>query len=205
MLDLRSSALPLESTEQFTASRSAMPRTDNKETTLHIGGHLAAAASADQRLKELLVRVASGVASPAELAEFKSYVSAIPSASDESEREYTPIPRIQKPAASYTQPFLDFINENPTVFHTVTYFEDKLEKEGFVKLNERVSWAAGDSKLKKGGKYYISRNGSSLIAFVVGEHYKVGESGVAMIAGHVDALTARRRFIPLHPRVLVCR
>jgi len=41
-----------------------------------------------------------------------------------------------------------------------------------------------------GGKYFVSRNGSSLIAFSIGDAYKSG-SGIAMIAGHVDALTAR--------------
>lgn len=36
----------------------------------------------------------------------------------------------------------------------------------------------------------MTRNGSSLIAFTVGGGYKSG-NGVAMVAGHVDALTAR--------------
>lgn len=54
-------------------------------------------------------------------------------------------------------------------------------------LSERKTW---QDELQKGGKYFISRNGSSLIAFTVGGGYKSG-NGVAMIAGHVDALTAR--------------
>jgi aminopeptidase I len=54
-----------------------------------------------------------------------------------------------------------------------------------LKLSERHVWA-----LEKGGKYYVERNGSSLIAFTVGSEYKSG-NGVAMVAGHVDALTAR--------------
>ncbi len=36
----------------------------------------------------------------------------------------------------------------------------------------------------------MERNGSSLIAFIVGDSYKSGD-GVAIVAGHVDALTAR--------------
>jgi aminopeptidase I len=36
----------------------------------------------------------------------------------------------------------------------------------------------------------MTRNGSSLVAFTVGKAYKPG-NGVAMIAGHIDALTAR--------------
>jgi aminopeptidase I len=54
-------------------------------------------------------------------------------------------------------------------------------------FSERASW---NDELKAGGKYFVSRNGSSLIAFTVGGEYKSG-NGVAIIAGHVDALTAR--------------
>lgn len=93
--------------------------------------------------------------------------------------------KLKKPE-DYTQPFLEFMTENPTVFHTVTHFEEKLTHAGFKKLSERKSWA----ELEKGGKYFVSRNGSSLIAFTVGKAYKSG-NGVAMVAGHVDALTAR--------------
>jgi len=35
---------------------------------------------------------------------------------------------------AYTQPFCDFLTENPTVFHAVSHFETKLEKAGFKKV-----------------------------------------------------------------------
>lgn len=54
-------------------------------------------------------------------------------------------------------------------------------------LPARDDW---NSKIQPGGKYYVTRNGSSVIAFTVGKAYKPG-NGVAMIAGHIDALTAR--------------
>jgi aminopeptidase I len=57
----------------------------------------------------------------------------------------------------------------------------------FAQLSERQTW---NQELERGGKYYTTRNGSSMIAFTVGGGYKSG-NGVAMIAGHVDALTAR--------------
>lgn len=56
-----------------------------------------------------------------------------------------------------------------------------------LQLSSRDSWAG---KLEPGGKYYTTRNGSSIIAFAVGKAYKPG-NGFAMIAGHIDALTAR--------------
>lgn len=54
-------------------------------------------------------------------------------------------------------------------------------------MSERSSWT---SDVQKGGKYFVERNGSSLIAFVVGKDYESG-NGVAMIASHVDAVTAK--------------
>lgn len=88
-------------------------------------------------------------------------------------------------AKIYTKPFTDFLTENPTVFHAVDSLAKQLTKAGYTKLSERDSW-----DIKKGGKYYVERNGSSLIAFVVGEKYEAG-NGAAILAGHVDALTAK--------------
>ncbi|KIJ50917.1 hypothetical protein M422DRAFT_27047 [Sphaerobolus stellatus SS14] len=95
----------------------------------------------------------------------------------------------------YTQPFLDFINENPTVFHAVDYFSKRLDKEGFAKVSERDNW---NGKLNAGGKYYVTRNGSSLVAFTIPSNYKPG-NGVAMIAGHVDSLTAKLKPVSNKP------
>ena len=89
-----------------------------------------------------------------------------------------------KPEA-YTQPFLNFLTENPTVFHAVSHMCKRLEDYGFIKLSEREPW-----RVSKGGKYYVERNGSSLIAFTVGENYKAG-NGASVIATHIDALTTR--------------
>lgn len=46
-----------------------------------------------------------------------------------SENQHT----LKSPEA-YTKPFCDFLTENPTVFHAVSYFEEKLEKAGFKKV-----------------------------------------------------------------------
>lgn len=42
-----------------------------------------------------------------------------------------------------------------------------LEGKGFQRLNERESWANG--RVKRGGKYFVTRNQSSIIAFTVPE------------------------------------
>ncbi|KAL8950113.1 MAG: hypothetical protein Q9183_007547, partial [Haloplaca sp. 2 TL-2023] len=93
---------------------------------------------------------------------------------------------------AYTAPFLDFITENPTVFHAVNAIARRLEAHGFIGLSARD---AGSQKLEKGGKYYVERNGSSIIAFTVGSSYKPG-NGAAVIAAHVDALTTKVKPIP---------
>lgn len=96
---------------------------------------------------------------------------------------------------SYTQPFLSFISENPTTFHAVATVCKRLESQGFMVLSERDSWA---SKLSRGGKYCFTRNGSSVIAFVVGDNYESG-NGASVIASHIDALTTRVKPIPTLP------
>jgi aminopeptidase I len=96
----------------------------------------------------------------------------------------------EKDALSYCKPFCDFLHQNPTVFHAVDAVASDLRDAGFTKLSARDEW-----KLKRGGKYYVERNGSSLIAFEVGAGYE-GGNGVAMLAGHVDALTAKLKPIP---------
>jgi aminopeptidase I len=85
----------------------------------------------------------------------------------------------------YTKPFIDFMTNNPTVFHAVDAVAKDLEKDGYKKLSERDAW-----DLQAGGKYYLTRNGTSLIAFAIGSNYKVG-NGAAIVAGHIDALTAK--------------
>jgi len=91
-----------------------------------------------------------------------------------------------KPEA-YTKPFCDFLKESPTIFHAVDHFKSKALASGFEELPTREDWAG---KLKAGGKYFVSRNGSALIGFTVGKSYKPG-NGVAIVAGHIDALTAK--------------
>ncbi|KHO01435.1 vacuolar aspartyl aminopeptidase Lap4 [Metarhizium album ARSEF 1941] len=96
---------------------------------------------------------------------------------------------------AFTKPFCDFLQENPTVFHTVHYFQRKLSDSGFKELSARDAW---NGKIHPGGKYWVTRNGSTIIAFTVGEAYKPG-NGAAMIGGHIDALTARLKPVSHRP------
>ncbi len=38
----------------------------------------------------------------------------------------------------FTKPFCDFMTENPTVFHAVDYFKQKLSAAGYSEVSQRV-------------------------------------------------------------------
>jgi aspartyl aminopeptidase len=79
--------------------------------------------------------------------------------------------------------FLSFVNASPTPFHAVQSAKLKLEKAGFTQIKERDPWS---STLKPGGKYYLTRNGSTLVAFAIGEEWKAG-GPIAMVGAHTDS------------------
>jgi aspartyl aminopeptidase len=58
-----------------------------------------------------------------------------------------------------------------------------LEKAGFAKIRERDDWAGA---VTPGGKYYLTRNGSSIVAFAVGAKWRPG-GPVGMVGAHTDS------------------
>ena len=54
----------------------------------------------------------------------------------------------------------DFIEKSPSQFHVVANQRKILLDAGFEELTEATSW-----KLKLGGNYFVTRNGSSILAF----------------------------------------
>lgn len=81
-----------------------------------------------------------------------------------------------------------FIDQSPTAFHAVANLERMLERAGFSRLEERKPW-----KLQKTGKYYVNRNGSSLIAFSIPEK---GCRGFHMTAAHSDSPCFKLKELP---------
>ena len=59
---------------------------------------------------------------------------------------------------------LSFIDSSPTAFHAVSNIAKLLDKEGFKKLSESEPW-----DMKKGGKYYVCRNSTSIAAVKIGK------------------------------------
>ncbi|KAI1735562.1 aspartyl aminopeptidase-like protein [Xylaria scruposa] len=79
--------------------------------------------------------------------------------------------------------FLDFVNASPTPYHAVRESIARLEKAGFTPIKERDNWS---STLKPGGKYYMTRNGSTIVAFAIGAQWKPGNP-IAMLGAHTDS------------------
>lgn len=44
---------------------------------------------------------------------------------------------------AFTKPYLDFMTENPTVFHAVGYFKEKLLKAGYKEVSLSIPIASG--------------------------------------------------------------
>lgn len=67
---------------------------------------------------------------------------------------------VENTEISAAKELLSFIDRSPSAFHTVKTAEEMLNAAGFTALFEGDAW-----ELTPGGRYYVARNGSSLIAF----------------------------------------
>ena len=74
---------------------------------------------------------------------------------------------------------MDFLDSSVNAFFAVENMKNILLEEGFLPLYEGEDW-----NLKKGGKYFVTRNGSALIAFALP---KKPFKGFQMMASHSDS------------------
>lgn len=89
------------------------------------------------------------------------------------------------------QSLLGYIDRSPTPFHAVTEIKQMLKKHGFVELDEANAW-----DLAGGGRFYVTRNDSSLVAFVLGG--KPPETaGFKIIGAHTDSPNLRLKPNPV--------
>ena len=82
--------------------------------------------------------------------------------------------------ASEVREMLSFIDGNPTAYHTTAAVRDILLKAGFAELLESRKWV-----LEPGKDYFVCRNGSSIIAFRMGDQLENYSFNVA--AAHTDS------------------
>ena len=78
---------------------------------------------------------------------------------------------------------LTFIDQSPSPFHAVDTLAKTLSAAGYTRLSESSPW-----QLAPGGKYFVTRNGSSLLAFRIP---RADFTGFLFSASHSDAPTFR--------------
>lgn len=76
---------------------------------------------------------------------------------------------------------LNFLAASPTPFHATEQMAKRLSDAGFSPLLESEHW-----QLEPGGRYFVIRNGSSIVAFTVASHSPL-TSGFRMVGAHTDS------------------
>lgn len=90
----------------------------------------------------------------------------------------------------FNESLLEFLDASPTPFHAVWNMVRRLDKAGFVALAEGDRW-----QLKPGGRYYVVRNGSSIVAFRSGRR-DPRDAGIRLFGAHTDSPCLRIKPAP---------
>lgn len=93
--------------------------------------------------------------------------------------------QISVEAKQQAQALLDFIDTSPSPWHAVASTKALLDANGFKPLIENQPW-----QFRKNGRYYVVRDGASIIAFVIGDKPLV-DTGFRMIGAHTDSPSLR--------------
>lgn len=80
----------------------------------------------------------------------------------------------------FNEGLLAYLADSPTPFHAVTNLAATLRDAGFTPLDEKDSWSLDP------GKYYVTRNGSSIVAFVLGKQ-DLADTGIRLVGAHTDS------------------
>ena len=81
------------------------------------------------------------------------------------------------------QNLLNFIDASPSPWHVVQSIEAQLKTQAlmWIRLDESAKWA-----LQPGGRYYVVRDDSSIVLFVLGQK-PLADSGFKIIGAHTDS------------------
>ena len=88
---------------------------------------------------------------------------------------------IEMEVKSFAREVIEFIDESPSTYHVVKNCSDILDENGFERIMPREKW-----EIKKGGKYFLKKSSSTIIAFTVGEDFDV-KNGFKMFGAHTDS------------------
>ncbi|GLI59309.1 hypothetical protein VaNZ11_001163 [Volvox africanus] len=81
----------------------------------------------------------------------------------------------------HAEKLLSFINYAWTPFHAVEEAARRLVAAGFTPISEREPWS-----VQPGGRYFFTRNMSTVVAFAVGAKFQPG-NGFYMVGAHTDS------------------
>lgn len=81
----------------------------------------------------------------------------------------------------FAQNLIDFIYESPTAFQAVETSKNILKENDFKELKLNEKW-----KISAGGKYYVTKNSSAIIAFTVNSS-NIEKEGFRIIGSHSDS------------------
>ena len=79
------------------------------------------------------------------------------------------------------QRLIEFLDQSPTPFHAVEAMGQRLKDAGFERLSDSQSW-----NLEQGGRYFVTRNDSAIIAFTKGRGSVVAD-GLRVAGAHTDS------------------
>ncbi|MCI0653285.1 MAG: M18 family aminopeptidase [Methylococcaceae bacterium] len=89
--------------------------------------------------------------------------------------------KLDSNALAHATDLLHFIDASPSPWHAVASVRKRLVEHDFLELDESQAW-----KLELGARYFVVRDGSSIIAFKNGEK-ALPDTGFRIIGAHTDS------------------
>ena len=83
--------------------------------------------------------------------------------------------------SEFSENLLKYLNDSPTAYHAVENAVAMLKNNAFQELKETEKWS-----LQAGGRYFVVKNHSCIIAFTVGEG-DLAREGFRIIGAHTDS------------------
>lgn len=83
---------------------------------------------------------------------------------------------------TFNDGLLQYLQQSPTPFHATEQLAERLVAAGFEMLYEAEPW-----QLQAGGRYLVTRNDSSIIAFVLPVTAALADTGWRMVGAHTDS------------------
>ncbi len=81
---------------------------------------------------------------------------------------------------AFNEDLLDYLDSSPTPFHATRNLAGALEQAGFSRLDEAATWST-----EAGGRYFLTRGDSSLIAFTLADD--LPRTGIRLLGSHTDS------------------